>query len=197
MELSYPLIFLRLDSSFRHYWLHPPVCFYLLFSLYFPPSHLRSPLFYCETGNLDTYTHTSSLRFCLMAAVLTPRQFPPEPKAKWRIGVDWLPESQRGSRSNGPSAKSRLGAQRESAADMLRVRIIWALSSLVHEVASYLGAAFSYDEMDIKMLDPDIYLGSGCSFVSDRYLELVAAEVSCSRRKTFRCIFDFKVWNCD
>jgi hypothetical protein len=26
-----------------------------------------------------------------------------------------------------------------------------------HEVASYLGAAFSYDEMDIKMLEPELF----------------------------------------
>lgn len=42
-----------------------------------------------------------------------------------------------------------------AAEDMLRSRILRAPWTRSHEVASYLGAAFSYDEMDIKMLEPE------------------------------------------
>lgn len=57
--------------------------------------------------------------------------------------VDLLPEIRRGFRGRG--CRRHVESQDNP-----------GTTSLVHEVASYLGAAFSYDEMDIKILELEL-----------------------------------------
>lgn len=141
------------------------LCLYLPFFLFlflisFAPPHPYS-LPFCETGQ-KTFEHTSSalshfpafLSFHglseVLAALVRKSKSTVAYQSRSRFSsdrVDCL--------GNGGGGVLHDKQIWPAAEDMLRSRILRAPWTRSHEVASYLGAAFSYDEMDIKMLEPE------------------------------------------
>ena len=132
------------------------------FLISFAPLHPYS-LPYCETGQ-KTFEHTSSALSHLpaflsfhrlsevLAAVVRKSKSTVAYQSRSGFSSDRVDCWGNGDGDGGALHDKQIWPAAE---DMLRSRILRALWTRSHEVASYLGAAFSYDEMDIKMLEPE------------------------------------------